>query len=84
MPQPRKLDETMLLFWSVQGVTTVEMQKRLAESGTTASVDLIRLRLRKRGGMPRGSRRPRSRSGSRRRPTGVRPSSPRPSPWSRR
>ena len=46
MPQPRKLDETMLLFWSVQGVTTVEMQKRLAESGTTASVDLIRLRLR--------------------------------------
>ena len=36
----------MLLFWSVQGVTTVEMQRRLAESGTTASVDLIRLRLR--------------------------------------
>ena len=46
MPQPRKLDETMLLFWDAQGVTTVEMQRRLAESGTTASVDLIRLRLR--------------------------------------
>ena len=46
MPQPRKLDPTKLLFWDAQGVTTVEMQRRLAESGTTASVDLIRLRLR--------------------------------------
>ena len=46
MPQPRKLDPTMLLFWDVRGVTTVGMQKLLAAQGTTASVDLIRLRLR--------------------------------------
>ena len=46
MPQPRKLDPTMLLFWDVEGATSVEMQKRLATQGTTASVDLIRLRLR--------------------------------------
>ena len=46
MPQPRKLDPTTLLFWDAQRVTTVEMQRRLAAQGTTASVDLIRLRLR--------------------------------------
>ena len=46
MPQPRKLDPTTLLFWNAQGMTTVEMQRRLATQGTTASVDLIRLRLR--------------------------------------
>ena len=46
MPQPRKLDETMLLFWSVQGLTSVEMRKRLGDQGVSASVDLIRLRLR--------------------------------------
>ena len=46
MPQPRKLNPTALLFWDTQGVTAVDMQRRLAESGTTASVDLIRLRLR--------------------------------------
>ena len=46
MPQPRKLDPTTLLSWNAQGMTTVEMQKRLAAQGTTASVDLIRLRLR--------------------------------------
>ena len=46
MPQPRKLDPAMLLFWDAQGATSVEMQRRLAARGTTASVDLIRLRLR--------------------------------------
>ena len=46
MPQPRKLDPTTLLSWNARGMTTVEMQKRLAAQGTTASVDLIRLRLR--------------------------------------
>ena len=46
MPQPRKLDPATLLFWDAQRVTTVEMQRRLAAQGTTASVDLIRLRLR--------------------------------------
>ena len=39
-------DPTTLLSWNAQGMTTVEMQKRLAAQGTTASVDLIRLRLR--------------------------------------
>ena len=46
MPQLRKLDPAMLLFWDVEGATSVEMQRRLAAQGTTASVDLIRLRLR--------------------------------------
>ena len=46
MPQPRKLDPTALLFWDTQGVTAVEMQRRLADEGTNASIDLIRLRLR--------------------------------------
>ena len=36
----------MLLFWSVQGLTSVEMRKRLGDQGVSASVDLIRLRLR--------------------------------------
>ena len=46
IPLPRKLDPATLLFWDAQRVTTVEMQRRLAAQGTTASVDLIRLRLR--------------------------------------
>jgi hypothetical protein len=46
MPQPRKLDPTALLFWDTQGVTAVDMQRRLADEGTNASIDLIRLRLR--------------------------------------
>ena len=51
MPQPRKLDPTTLLSWNAQGMTTVEMQKRLAAQWTTASVDLIRLRLREARGV---------------------------------
>ena len=46
MPQPRKLDPTMLLFWDVQGLTSVEIQKRLGDEGTMVSLDLVRLRLR--------------------------------------
>ena len=46
MPQPRKLDETKLLLWDVQGLSAVDMQRRLADEGTMASLDLIRLRLR--------------------------------------
>ena len=46
MPQPRKLDETKLLLWNVQGLSAVDMQRRLADEGTMASLDLIRLRLR--------------------------------------
>ena len=46
MPQPRKLNLTRLLLWDTQGVTAVDMQRRLADVGTNASIDLIRLRLR--------------------------------------
>ena len=46
MPQPRKLNPTSLLLWDTQGVTAVDMQRRLADEGTNASIDLIRLRLR--------------------------------------
>ena len=46
MPLPRRLDETALLFWDAQGLTAVDMQRRLADVGTIASLDLIRLRLR--------------------------------------
>ena len=46
MPQPRKLNPTALLFWDTQGVTAVDMQRRLADEGTVVSIDLIRLRLR--------------------------------------
>ena len=46
MPQPRKLNPTRLLLWDTQGVTAVDMQRRLADAGTNASIDLIRLRLR--------------------------------------
>ena len=46
MPLPRRLDETALLFWDAQGLTAVDMQRRLADAGTIASLDLIRLRLR--------------------------------------
>ena len=46
MPQLRKLDPAMLLFWDVEGATSVEMQRRLADEGTVVSIDLICLRLR--------------------------------------
>ena len=46
MPLPRRLDETALLFWDAQGLTAVDMQRRLADEGTVVSIDLIRLRLR--------------------------------------
>ena len=36
----------MLLFWDVQGLTSVEIQKRLGDEGTMVSLDLVRLRLR--------------------------------------
>ena len=46
MPQARKLDQTTLLFWDAQGIRPLQMQSLLAEQGTVASVDLIRLRVR--------------------------------------
>ena len=46
MPQPRKLGETTLLALDAEGLTAVAMQRRLADEGTTVSIDLIRLRLR--------------------------------------
>ena len=45
MPQPRKLDETTLLALDAAGLTAVAMQRRLADEGTTVSIDLIRKRL---------------------------------------
>ena len=74
MPQPRKLDETKLLLWDVQGLSAVDMQRRLADEGTMASLDLIRCACGKHGGRPKGSGQPRSRSGSPRPPTGGRAS----------
>ena len=45
MPQPRKLDQTTLLALDAEGLTAVAMQRRLADAGTTVSIDLIRKRL---------------------------------------
>ena len=45
MPQPRKLDEAMLLALDAEGLTAVAMQRRLADEGTSVSLDLIRKRL---------------------------------------
>ena len=45
MPQPRKLDETTLLALGTAGLTAVAMQQRLADEGTSVSLDLIRKRL---------------------------------------
>ena len=45
MPQPRKLDQTTLLALDAAGLTAVAMQRRLADEGTTVSIDLIRKRL---------------------------------------
>ena len=45
MPQPRKLDETTLLALDAAGLTAVAMQRRLADEGTSVSLDLIRKRL---------------------------------------
>ena len=45
MPQPRKLDETTLLALDTAGLTAVAMQQRLADEGTSVSLDLIRNRL---------------------------------------
>ena len=41
MPQPRKLDETTLLALDTAGLTAVAMQQRLADEGTSVSLDLI-------------------------------------------
>ena len=45
MPQARKLNPTRLMLWDTEGLTASAMQRRLAAEGTTASIDLIRLRL---------------------------------------
>ena len=45
MPHPRKLDETTLLALDTEGLTAVAMQRRLADEGTSVSLDLIRKRL---------------------------------------
>ena len=45
MPHPRKLDQTTLLALDAEGLTAVAMQQRLADEGTTVSIDLIRKRL---------------------------------------
>ena len=45
MPQPRKLDQTTLLALDAAGLTAVAMQRRLADEGTSVSLDLIRKRL---------------------------------------
>ncbi len=45
MPQKRKLDQTTLLALDAQGLTAVAIQRRLADTGTTASINLVRLRL---------------------------------------
>ena len=85
MPQPRKLDPATLLFWDAQRVTTVEMQRRLAAQGTTASVDLIRLRLREARRNAQGETpAPKPQCGSPRPPTGGNASWPRPWSWWRR
>ena len=47
MPASRKLDPAKLLSWSRQGLTAEQMKERLkSQSGITASLDLVRLRLR--------------------------------------
>ena len=45
MPQLRKLDQTTLLALDAEGLTAVAMQRRLADEGTSVSLDLIRKRL---------------------------------------
>ena len=45
MPQPRKFDQTTLLALDAAGLTAVAMQRRLADEGTSVSLDLIRKRL---------------------------------------
>ena len=45
MPQPRKFDQTTLLALDAEGLTAVAMQRRLADEGTSVSLDLIRKRL---------------------------------------
>ena len=45
MPQPRKLDETMLTMWDAQGLTAVEMHRQLETQGIAVSIDLVRKRL---------------------------------------
>ena len=42
----RKLDPARLLAWSAQGLTAEGIQRALEAEGTTAGLDLIRLRLR--------------------------------------
>ena len=47
MPASRKLDPAKLLSWSRQGLTAEQMKERLkSQFGITASLDLVRLRLR--------------------------------------
>ena len=45
MPQPRKLDQPKLLALKAEGLTASEMQQRLANEGTSVSIDLVRKRL---------------------------------------
>ena len=46
MPQARKLNPARLMLWDTEGLSAVDMQRRLADEGTMASLDLVRLRLR--------------------------------------
>ena len=45
MPQARKLNPARLMLWDTEGLSAADMQRRLADEGTMASLDLVRLRL---------------------------------------
>ena len=46
MQRPRMVESKDLLDWEAEGLTTAEMQTRLADEGKTVSIELVRLRLR--------------------------------------
>ena len=46
MARARTIDPQELLSWDGEGVTTAEMQVKLAERGQQVSIELVRLRLR--------------------------------------
>ena len=46
MQRPRMIESKDLLDWEAEGLTTAEMQTRLADEGKTVSIELVRLRLR--------------------------------------
>ena len=54
MPQARKLDQTTLLALAAEGLTAVNIQRRLADRGSWSASTWFACDCRRRGGMPGG------------------------------